>query len=92
MEYLLPLLPHRTYKAIFHFYPDICKFSLPNYTRNIQSVILLYAAGVADTRAVNAHNMVASKEQVNKSDHSHNFCSSLTLKVARIIMLINNTL
>jgi len=43
-----------------------------------------------DTRAVNAHNMEASKEQVNKRNPPHKVCS-LTQKVARF-MLTNNTL
>jgi hypothetical protein len=43
-----------------------------------------------DTRAVHAHNMEASKEEVNKRNPSHKFCS-LTRKVARF-MLTNNTL
>ena len=43
-----------------------------------------------DTRAVHAHNMEASKGQVNKRNPPHNFCS-LTGKVARF-MLTNNAL
>jgi hypothetical protein len=43
-----------------------------------------------DTRAVHAHNMEASKEQVNKRNPPHDFCS-LTGKVARFV-LTNNAL
>jgi hypothetical protein len=43
-----------------------------------------------DTRAVHAHNMEANKEQVNKTNPPHKFCS-LTRKVARF-MFTNNTL